>query len=184
MTIGDIIDIFNFLGITVKGLVNLIPLFLGLLVFYYFLSKGINKVKDRVEGIEKAVIEIQTILRNKHSTIQQSIGTYGKSNSPISLKDEFRKFIAETNLGEQIKEKEESLLKWLRDQGPQTGLDAQDSIANLVASDEISKYLDLKEYKQYLYKNGKTSEDADGILAVYLFEVLIPALNIPDGDKK
>ena len=53
-----------------------------------------------------------------------------------------------------------------------------------VTSDEVSKYLDLTLYKQNLYKKGKTSQDAIGILAVYLFEVLIPALNLPDADYK
>jgi hypothetical protein len=61
---------------------------------------------------------------------------------------------------------------------------AQDNITDFVISGEVSKYLDLTDFRQNLYKKGKTSQDANGILVVYLFEIFIPQLNIPDGDKK
>ncbi len=63
-------------------------------------------------------------------------------------------------------------------------MDAQDFIADLVFSDLISTYIDLTKYKQNLYKKGKTSEDAKGILTVYLYEAIIPMLHLPDGDKR
>lgn len=174
-------------GFTAK---NIAPLIVLLAVFYFAISKTIGdtirKVGDRVKDMEHCIIEIRSILKTKFPRIslEHSIASYGRANSPIVLKNEFRTFITESELDKQIKEKKTELLEWLKKQNPKTGLDAQDNIGNLVMTeDEIVKYLDLTEYRQNLYKKGKTSGDAIGILAVYLFEVLIPELHLPDGDK-
>lgn len=117
-------------------------------------------------------------------TFSHSIGRYGQAHSPIVLKNEFKELVTTPKLDEQIKNKNKDLLDWLKKRKPLTGLDAQDDIADFVISGEIEKYLDLKKYKQYLYEKGKTSEDANGILGVYLFGVLIPQLKLPDGKEQ
>ena len=148
----------------------------------------IGILKTSVETIEHCITEIQTIMKQKYSrsrlNFTHSISRYGQAHSPISLKAEFRQFITDPKLDDQIKEKNTVLLKWLEKQKPATGLDAQDDIIELVTSGKISEYLKLDKYKQNLYKKGKTSEDASGILFVYLFEVLIPQLNLPNGEEK
>lgn len=74
----------------------------------------------------------------------------------------------------------DQLAEIIKSQNPATGLDAQKYIGNLVSSDEIEKYLDVKNFKQLLYTKGKTVEDYYGILAVYLFEMIIPKLPISE----
>ncbi len=182
---------------------NLMPEFLGnLLVTYVFTSQNvsfaviafflylairtsIDKVDGRVKDVEDCIIELQAIMRNKFPKLsfERSIAKYGQANSPIVLKDEFREFITKPELDKQIESKKNELFGWLKNKKPKTGLDAQDNVAFLVASGEIEKYLDLTKYKENLYLKGKTSEDAQGILGVYLFEILIPDLHLPDKDK-
>lgn len=175
---------------------NIAPLVVLAIVLYFLIRRDIKTaikettgiIKDlanRIRHLEDCIIEIQTILKAKHTRLifQNTILKYGQSNSPIVLKNEFKKFITDPKLDKQIDNKKSKLLDWLQKQHPKTGLDAQDDIAELVTSDEISKYLDLTKFRQNLYRNGKTSEDAIGILGVYLFEVLIPKLDLPDGNE-
>ncbi|MDA1079129.1 MAG: hypothetical protein O2840_00340 [bacterium] len=175
--LSELISLLSYLGITAQSVVPI-----GIVGFFLWwsLSKKLAQVEDRTADIEKSVVEIQGILTNKYRLkFQQSIASkYGKSNSPIVLKSTFKPFITKPKLDKQIETKKPQLLEWLEDQEPQTGLDAQDAISALVLSDEIDHFLDLKSYKQYLYEQGKTSEDAQGILILYLFEVLIPELKI------
>ena len=139
-------------------------------------------LEKRMTLIEHAIIEIQTFLKTKFRIdLSYPIAIkYGQSHNPIVIKEEFKKFIKTPKLDQQIKEKEAQLLEWLKAKKPQTGLDAQDYISEFVISDEVSKYLNLKEYKQHLYQQGKTTEDAVGILAVYLFGILIPKLQFEE----
>lgn len=140
----------------------------------------------RMETIEHCIIEIQTVMKAKFAGLNftHTITKYGVGRSPIRLRDEYMKFITVPKLDKQIKSKNNELLKWLKDKKPSNGLDAQDHIIDLVVSENILDYLKLDDYKQNLYEKGKTSEDADGILFVYLFDVLIPQLNLPDAEKK
>lgn len=92
------------------------------------------------------------------------------------LKDEFKQYVTKTSIETQVENKRGELINWLKEQKPDTGIDAQDRISNLVISGEIEKFLDLTQYKQYLYKKGKTLKDMHGILTVYLFEKLIPKI--------
>ncbi|MEK7498138.1 MAG: hypothetical protein AAB656_04445, partial [Patescibacteria group bacterium] len=149
-------------------------------------KKLIDKVGNRVIDIESCVTELQTFLKVRFpgSEFQRSLSNYGQPGSPIVLKNDFRTFITTPEMDKQVNSKKKNLLGWLRKRKPKTGLDAQDHIAYLVESDEIEKYLNLTKYKQNLYQKGKTSRDAHGILAVYLFEILIPELHLPDGKKK
>ena len=180
-TYNQVVDIFASYGFTLN---NIAPLFVLAGVLFYFINKSIKShikvTKNRVKNIEHCVIEMSTIIRTEfpNITLSHTISDYGQSNSPIVLRDEFRPFIKEPELDKLIEEKESDLVKWLKSEKPKTGLDAQDDIANFVAFDEVSEYIDLTKYKQYLYRKGKTSHDADGILTLYLFEVLIPKLNL------
>lgn len=175
--LSELISLLTYLGITPQ---SIIPLLIVGFFLWWSLSKKMSQVEDRTADIEKSVVEIQGILTNKYRLkFQQSIASkYGKANSPVVLKDTYKPFITKPKLDKQIEEKKPQLLEWLEDQEPQTGLDAQDAISALVLSDEIDTFLDLNEYKQNLYQKGKTSEDAQGILILYLFEVLIPELKI------
>lgn len=155
--------------------------------------KEINKVA-KIETDVETTKRDTTFIKGKVTTIEKLLtsmfsGTtfakkYGIAHSPIVLKDELKRFITESNLDQQITEKEKDLVNWLKAQKPKTGLDAQEDIANLVVSNDILKYLDLTKYRQNLYQQGKTSEDALGILGVYLFEVLIPKLSLPDSNEE
>lgn len=143
------------------------------------LDESLQGLNYAVQNLNHAVIEIQTVLRERGQIdCQQKIVLlqYGQAHSPLILKDEYRSYIENTGLGEQITQNTKKLLNWLQERKPKTGLDAQDAIFNLVISDEVAKYLDLTEYKEYLYQKGKTSVDAEGILILYLFEILIPQL--------
>ncbi len=186
-TYNQIIDFLASYGFTLH---NISPLIVLSIVLYFFISRSIkshiNVTKNRVKNIEHCVIEMSTILKSKFPklTLSHAISDYGQANSPIILRPEFKPFVVHSKLELQIKDKESTLLKWLKSEKPKTGLDAQDDIENFVVTDKVSKYLDLTEFKQYLYNKGKTSRDAVGILTVYLFEFLIPKLNLPDGGKK
>jgi hypothetical protein len=145
-------------------------------------EKKFELVLSCVESLNECVNEIQTVLKAKLKDVEfdkKTMSTYGKSNSPMVLRDEFRPLVKESGLEAEVKKNKSRLVKWLKAQKPKTGLDAQDEIINLVASQEIEKYLSLDEYKQYIYKEGKLTQDAKVILAIYLFEQIIPEV-IPD----
>lgn len=170
----DIVGLFQYLGITPDRIVPLLVTGYGV---YLLLSWKLGMFSKEIGKITNAVIEIQAILRNSLKlTLQQNISQYGTPGSPIILKDEFKPFITKSKLDQQISEKIDDLTEWLKNQNPKTGIDAQNKISGLVISPEINKFLDLTKYKQFLYTKGKTSRDAYGILAVYLFEVIIPKL--------
>ena len=139
-------------------------------------GRKFDEVGKRFNCLEKAIVEIQTILRTKWNLcVEQPLSVdFGQVHSPIVLKDEFLPFIVDSGLKKQIDEKLEPLVEWLKSQSPKTGLDAQSQIIDFVVSEKISDYLDLTVYKQYLYQKGKSSRDAYGMLAVYLYGVLIP----------
>lgn len=179
ITLSDLTGLANYLGLTPQ---TIFPLLLFGFIFYLLISGKLEELKERIVTIEHAITELQTVVVTKYKIQIQHIivSKYGQAKSPIVLKDEFKPLIINTGLDKQIKQKKDKLLNWLKEQKPRTGLDAQDDISNFVISNEVIKYLDLTEYKQYLYQKGKTSEDANGVLAVYLFEILIPLLQLPE----
>jgi len=173
----DVTGLLQYLGITPD---RIVPLLVFGFIVYLLLSRKLGIFSKEINKVINAIIEIQAILRNNLKfTLQQNINQYGTPGSPIVLKNEFRQFIIKPKLDQQVTEKIEELTEWMKKQNPKTGIDAQNKISGLVISPEINKYLDLTKYKQYLYTKGKTSRDAYGILAVYLFEVLIPRLFPP-----
>ena len=134
--------------------------------------KPLNKA---IQSLNHAVIEIQDFIKDSaQKTFEHRIEPFGYAMSPIVLKNDFRHFVEKSNIAKQIKEKEKELAKWLSDKKPDTGLDAQKEINALVTSTDIEKFIDLKNYKQYVYEHGKDSSAAMGILAVYLYEKIIP----------
>lgn len=150
------------------------------------LEKSFRKLEDRLDNFIAQINSwsnkiIQLI--NSHE-LRLSVIEYGRSGSPIVLKDEYRPFIKQSGLDKQIEKHLPKLLQWLKQQKPPTGIDAQDKVASLVSSGKIEKYLDLTRYKQYLYKQGKTSKDVVGILTLYLFEVLIPKIKFSGVHRK
>ncbi|KKQ95609.1 MAG: hypothetical protein UV74_C0013G0287 [Candidatus Woesebacteria bacterium GW2011_GWB1_43_14] len=174
----EIIGLLQYLGVSADKIAPF--LIFGFLLNLSF-SKRLGIFSKEINKIANAIVEIQTVLRNNLKvTLQQNINQYGISGSPIVLKSEFRSFITKPKLDQQVDEKIDELIEWLKKQNPKTGIDAQNKISELVISPKINEYLDLTKYKQYLYTKGKTSRDAYGILAVYLFEILIPIL-FPSG---
>lgn len=180
-TYSDLISFLISYGFTAN---NITPLLVLGTVLYIAIRNtimpSIQNVEKRVGAIEYCIVEIQAILKTKFKglTFEQSIKTYSVSNSPLVLKDELRPIFLKTGLADQIKNKESVILEMVKKHNPKTGLDAQDVIINLVSSEEINKVLDLNTYKQYLYEEGKISEDAMSILAIYLFEFIIPKLQL------
>ncbi|PJE63566.1 hypothetical protein COU89_02625 [Candidatus Roizmanbacteria bacterium CG10_big_fil_rev_8_21_14_0_10_45_7] len=145
-------------------------------------TKGIDKkisgLANANNSIGQAVIEIQNFIRERGQVDLMSkvipYDEYGVSNSPMVLKEEYRRFITKTSLAKQIEEKNDKLVVWLKQKKPETGIDAQQYIEELVTSGSIEQILDLKKYKEYLYQTGRTQQDVIGILTVYLFEKIIP----------
>lgn len=189
-TFDQVKDFFASYGFTAD---NIAPLLVLGVILYVAINKGlikgikkqVKKILDRTKNIESCIIELQTIMRNDLSkNIEQAIPRYGISTSPIVLKKQYRDFVTIPQLDKQIDDKKDELLTWLKSQEPKTGIDAQNYITGLVSSGNIEKYLDLTVYKQNLYQKGKVSRDASGILAVYLFEVLIPELDGLKDEKK
>lgn len=143
------------------------------------LSTTVDTVRPVVTRLNSCVNELQSVLKNRYKNIQlvkETIEFYGVANSPIVLKDEFRPFIQESGIGSQIEEKKSKLVELVRIYTPATGLDAQNAIYDLVLSDKIDKVVDTTEFKKILYERGKTAKDYYLILAVYLFEAIIPEL--------
>lgn len=142
------------------------------------LENKLDAFMDRVSKWSQTIVD----LINKHEYRLLTL-EYGKPGSSMVLKPEFRQFITKTKIDKQIEQKLPQLRKWLEEQKPPTGVDAQEKIVSLVTSEEIENYLDLKQYKQYFYEYGKTKIDAMGILTVYLFEALIPKIKFTNKGK-
>lgn len=141
------------------------------------LESSMSSVLISVQSLNSCVDELQTILRNRNKGMnftKETIGIYGRAKSPIVLKDEFRELVQETGLQEQITQNKEALVRWLREKNPETGLDAQGYISDLIVTEEVDAFLDTKAFKEYLYEHGKSAQDYYGILMVYLFETIIP----------
>lgn len=170
--IGNILVYYGFTPHT------LTPLILFALCLYYFLNKGIDSLKSDISNLKHCIVELQTILKTKDKKLmlQYAVDKFGQSHSPIVLKDKYRPFIIDSGIDIQINNKEDELMEWLKNQKPKTGIDAQDKILDLITSDDISKYLNLSNYKQNMYEKGLTSQDVAGVLWIYLSEVLIPKL--------
>ncbi len=135
-----------------------------------------QKLKDSVEHGNKCIVELQTYLRakNKFTFNEQTLGIYGVANSPIVLNPIYKPYIIKSGLEKEIKENNSKLVDWLKSKHPNTGLDAQSLISELVTDNSVESYINTSSFKQYLYKKGKSPADYYGILAVYLFEILIP----------
>jgi hypothetical protein len=144
------------------------------------LQKDTMFIKGKLTSIERL---LKSIVSGSQAT-NQIANKYGIAHSPISLKKEFKEYVLMPQLDKQITKRNKELLQWLQEQKPKTGLDAQDDITEFVISNAVSQYLDLTDFRQHLYKKGKTSQDANGILIVYLFEILIPQLDLADERKK
>jgi hypothetical protein len=141
------------------------------------LKKSVDTLNPVVTRLNSCVQEIQSILKNKYKTlslIQETIDLYGQSNSPVILRDEFRPFILKSGIDQQVEENKKKLVQFLEKQKPATGLDAQNILFELVVSDAITNYIHTKKLKKILYEEGKTTRDYYLILAIYLFETIIP----------
>lgn len=178
---NEIIKIAASYGFTLD---KLLPLVVVSFFLYLAIRGTVKKVDDRVKDVEDCIIEIQTFVKNRFpkAILERTISQYGHANSPVILKEQFLPFITDVGLDKQIEDKKEGLIKWLKEQNPKTGIDAQEDIFNFVVSKEIDKYLDLIDYKQNLYIKGKTSNDVEAILGIYLFGILIPEL-FPEKKK-
>ena len=136
--------------------------------------EGLSK---RIHKIELCITEIQTVLATKFKfTFNHVVLDFGNAFSPIKLKDEYRRHIVEGKLDEQLKKDEvlNRLIAWLAAKNPETGLDAQNYIMDLVLTTKINDYLSLKDFRKDIYEQGLTESAADAILALYLFEEVIP----------
>lgn len=141
------------------------------------LKDSVNNLSPVVGRLNSCVQEIQSVMKNKYKTLtllKEPLDLYGVANSPIVLRDEYRHFLQESNLASQIEEKKQEIIELVKKKKPATGLDAQEVILDLVIADELEKILDTREFKKLLYQSGKTTKDYYLILAIYLFETIIP----------
>ena len=162
---------------------KIVPLILAGGLLYFFINKSLGGLKGDIGKLKNCVIELQTIIRTKDKriTLQYAVDKFGQSHSPVVLKESYKPYVVDSGLAAQIEQKAPQLIELVKRFKPETGIDAQKYIANIVSSDEIDKHIDAKSFKQLLYTKGLTIEDYYGILTVYLFEVIIPKLGIPDG---
>jgi len=167
-----VVEICQYLGLTPD---KITPLLILAWLASIYIGRKFKPIKKAIESLNHCVLEIQILLgKSRKFDFKQSISSFAQSMSPIILKKEFRPLVEGSGLADQINKKLPKLAEWLKKEKPTTGIDAQDKIDDLVLSGKIEEYLDLDEYKKYLYKNGKTSVDVLAILTIYLYEVLIP----------
>lgn len=178
-----IVGLLNYLGLTKEVVV---PFLIFGLIFYGLIAKrigiGEKKLKKVLKSLQKAVqslnhavIEIQDFLKYKSDAkFEHKIESFAIDISPMVLKKEFEPLITTPGLGKQIEKQMPKLISWLKKENPKTGLDAQTLINYLVNSNKIKEFVDLTAYKQYVYERGRTLSDADAILVLYLYGVLIP----------
>lgn len=139
------------------------------------IKKNIGILSEAVQKLNHAVVEIQKHLETTTETkFTYKVDPFSISMSPLRLKPEFRPFITKTGLAKQIKDKESELVSWLKSEKPKTGGDAQIFINRLIMTRGIEKFLDLTAYRQHVYEKGRMPTDGDAILALYLYEILIP----------
>lgn len=149
------------------------------------IKKSIGGLARTTQKLNLAVLEVQTVLETKYNlTFKEQVEPFIQQLSPIVLKDTFRHFITDVELDKQIEKQMPKLIAWLKKQKPETGIDAQNKIDHLVFSGEIKKFINLTDYKQNLYEKGKMGSAVVGILAVYLYEVLIPKIIKTKSKKK
>lgn len=171
ISIADLEGLARYLGITPD---KITPLLILVLVIYRLIVSINKPMKKIIAELQCAIIEVQRLLKDRlEVNFDYKISPFIQSKSPIVLKPEYKHFIIKSGIGKQIKKQNNKLVERLEKQKPQTGLDAQKVINSLVISGDIEKYLDLNNYKKYVYEQGRTSADAMGILAVYLYEILI-----------
>jgi hypothetical protein len=111
----------------------------GVFLVFQYLIKSAMKI-DKIPTIETDVTALQkdaTYIKGKLSSIEKLLKTmvsgsqatnqiasrYGVAHSPVTLRDEFREYITDPKLDEQVKSKNKELLNWLKEQKPRTGLD-------------------------------------------------------------
>lgn len=148
----------------------------GLETQFSQMLKQVDMLTKVTEQLNNCVNEMQVILKQKFDLKfdQKTLNMYGSAHSPLVLREEFKPLIRETGLADEVRQQEKKLTAWLRAKKPQTGLDAQDEITQLVLTNEIEEYLDTRKLKDKIYQMGRSTEDYQAIVAIYLFETIIP----------
>jgi len=169
---SEIVGVLEYLGFTPD---KVVPLLILAWLASIYVTRKFEPLEKAIQSLNHCIVEIQTLLRKSRKfDFKQTIHPFATHISPIVLKNEFKPLVEKPGLDKQINKKLPELIEWLKKQKPTTGIDAQDKIDDFVLSGKVEDYLDLDEYKKYLYKKGRNSVDATAILAVYLYEVLIP----------
>jgi len=177
-----VLGLLDYLGLTKEAVVPLLIFgFIGYLLLVRKIDSKINPLTKAIQKLNHAVVELQTFLRVKYTSVsfEHRISPFSKSMSPIVLKPQYKHFVKQPGIIKQVTDKEDDLVNWLKGQKPSTGLDAQREINHLIESGQVEKFLNLKKYKSYVYQKGRTLIDANGILAVYLYEAIIPKVIKP-----
>jgi len=140
------------------------------------LNREFRELKKRFGGFESKLEKLCNYIMARDGTT--TLELYSRPGSPMVLKEEFKEMIKSSGLADQISERLEELCNLVREENPETELDAQDVIARLVAGGGITRYLDLKKFKQSLYAAGEPSSAVVPILTLYLSELIIPKLEL------
>lgn len=135
-----------------------------------------KELKNRFGGFENKLEKLCSYIMARDGTT--TLELYGRPGSPMVLREEFKQIIKSSGLADQISGKLEEFCSLVKRGRPETELDAQDAIARLVAGGEVTKYLDLKKFKQRLYAEGEPSSAVVPILTLYLSELIIPKLGL------
>lgn len=140
------------------------------------LNREFKDLKNRFGGFESKLEKLCNYIMARDGTT--TLELYGRPGSPMVLKEEFKQIIKSSGLADQISGRLEELCNLVKRENPETELDAQDAIARLVAGGRVTKYLDLKKFKQRLYEEGAPSSAVVPILTLYLSELIIPRLGL------
>jgi len=140
------------------------------------LNREFKDLKNRFGRFESKLEKLCNYIMARNGTT--TLELYGRPGSPMVLKEEFKQMIKSSGLADQINRRLEELCNLVKKENPETGLDAQDVIARLVAGGRITRYLDLKKFKQSLYAEGEPSSAVVPILTLYLSELIIPKLGL------
>lgn len=98
----------------------------------------------------------------------------GDAKSPLKLKEKYKEVILSSDLPDQIKNKEEKIIDLVKRENPKTAFDAQKIIDCKIG--DIMGWFDLTDYKNKLYQAGVPVGVEDGIIAIYLYELVIPKI--------
>lgn len=150
-------------------------LFTAVVIFGFLLVKKIFRTEKNlnahITGYNQLAGRLNPILMFLESKF------YGKSQSPIRLKDEYKTLLEQSELKQKIDDLIPSVKEGVQTKNPKTPLDAQTEIRTAVEKMVTDNNPDMTDFKKLLYKSGELDVSLTPIISLYLFEKIIPELD-------